>query len=181
MRDRETVWVWVGSSKEEKCIFPPKRKWCWPVPAASGNPTLKHVSILLPFDTFFFFSPFEFHMYFFISLTPTSFSLPLYPTDWCLSVFLTNKRQFVFRLIQLIDLLVCYIETSLCRESHLLEVKEAFFSYLALAAAQTDILYMCEHLKFSLRISLAFTQRHIHSSSGNHRLFAPKSRKLYCV
>ena len=104
--------------------------------------TLSQPCVLFPFDTpvYFFLivlfpSPclLSFPLYFFISSIKTPFfSLFLYLTDWCFVSFPPQIEGSLFSAwSRLIDLLVFFIKT-LSRHTHLMEVKETFFSYLAM-------------------------------------------------
>lgn len=118
-----------------------------------GNPTVTHPSIFTStwhpcfFSLLFPCLPFLlFPQY--VSSISASFPLSPCHTHWCFICFSTaDKRQFVLRLIQLIDLLVFFLlrPVSLQTDSSY-EGQRIPFSYLALAVAQTQT-YLCQHLK----------------------------------
>lgn len=96
-----------------------KRKWCQLIQAATEEiPPSPTLPFLLPLDTHGS-SPFCFHVWLFFvsSVCLIHFSLfsslPLSHTLMFHLFSSADKRQFVLRLIQLIDLLVFFIETSL--------------------------------------------------------------------
>lgn len=119
----------MAFSERNRKMFPPKEVMSACPNCCRGNPTLTHPPILLLFDTPVFSLSSSLHLVlpFFpciASISITSGYLYSLPLD------LTDKRQFVLSLILLIDLLVIFIETGLCRQTHLMEVNKSFFLIL---------------------------------------------------